>query len=74
MTQLLKLRGVTFEWIDPAEHGNHQGMQRGFIAQDVEKVLPEWVGVDTKGFKTLNMTGIEPMLVESIRECGFRAT
>jgi hypothetical protein len=67
MDQLLKLRGVTFEWVDPAEHGNHQGMQRGFIAQEVEKVLPEWVGVDAKGFKTLSMTGIEPMLVESIR-------
>jgi hypothetical protein len=43
-------------------------MQRGFIAQEVEKVLPEWVGVDKAGFKTINMTGIEPMLVESIRE------
>jgi len=65
--QLLKLRPVTFEWKDPAEHGNHQGMQRGFIAQEVEKILPEWVGIDNKGFRTLTMLGIEPMLVDSIR-------
>ncbi len=64
---LLKLQGVTFEWKDPKEHGDHQGTQRGFIAQDVEKVIPEWVGVDSKGFKTLNLTGIEAMTVESVR-------
>lgn len=67
LDRLLRLRGVTFEWKDPSEHGNHTGLQRGFIAQEVEKVLPEWVGVDDKGFKTLNLTGIEPMVVESLR-------
>jgi endosialidase-like protein len=64
---LLKLHGVAFEWKDPEEQGHHSGVQRGFIAQDVEKVLPEWVGVDANGFKTLNTTGLEPMVVESLR-------
>ena len=63
----LKLHGVTFEWKNPEEHGDRTSVQRGFIAQEVEKVLPEWVGVDEKGFKTLNLTGIEPMIVESLR-------
>jgi len=67
LDRLLQLRGVTFEWKDPSEHGNHVGPQRGFIAQEVEKVIPEWVGVDGKGFKTLNLTGMEPMVVESLR-------
>jgi hypothetical protein len=67
LEQVLQLHGVTFEWKDPAEHGDHQGPQRGFIAQDVEKVIPEWVGVDAKGFKTLNLSGLEAMLVESLR-------
>jgi hypothetical protein len=67
LDRLLQLHGVTFEWKEPAEHGNHEGLQRGFIAQDVEKVIPEWVGVDGKGFKTLNLSGWEPMAVESIR-------
>jgi hypothetical protein len=67
LERLLQLRGVNFEWIDPEEHGNHRGAQRGFIAQEVEKVIPEWVGVDSKGFKTLNTSGMEPMVVESLR-------
>jgi hypothetical protein len=48
LDRLLQLRGVTFEWKNPSEHGNRQGVQRGFIAQEVEKVIPEWVGVDSK--------------------------
>jgi hypothetical protein len=67
LEKLLQLHGVTFAWKDPQAAGGQTGVQQGFIAQDVEKVLPEWVGVDNKGFKTLNTSGIEPMLVESIR-------
>ncbi len=33
LEQLLRLRWVTYEWKDPAEHGNEQGVHRGFIAQ-----------------------------------------
>lgn len=67
LDQLLKLRGVTFEWRNPADHGNLTGIQRGFIAQDVEKVLPEWVETGSDGFKALTTRGIEAMLVESVR-------
>jgi len=65
---LLQLRPVTFEWKEPQNFGNLQGPQRGFIAQDVEKILPEWVSVDARsGFKTINTRGLEAMLVESLR-------
>lgn len=67
LDQLLKLRGVTYEWKEPEEHGHELGTQRGFVAQEVEKVFPDWVGVDSKGIKTLNTRGLEPMLVESLR-------
>ena len=63
----MQLHGVTFEWKEPEKHGNHQGTQRGFIAQDVEKVMPEWVGADSEGVKTLTLAGIEAMTVESLR-------
>jgi hypothetical protein len=53
--QLLQLHGVTFEWKNPSEQGGRTGTQRGFIAQEVEKVFPAWVGEDAKGFKTLNI-------------------
>ncbi len=67
MDQLLQLKGVTFQWIDPAKHGDQTGIQRGFIAQDVEKVFPDWVGVDRDGFKTLSVQQVEALEVESIR-------
>jgi hypothetical protein len=64
---LTKLQGVSFEWRDPSSQGGHTGVQRGFIAQDVEQVLPEMVGVDSAGYKTLNLTGLESLVVESIK-------
>jgi hypothetical protein len=69
LDRLLQLRGVTFQWIDPSQHGHQVGTQQGFIAQDVEKVMPEWIGSDDKGFKTVAIPGraLEAMVVESIR-------
>jgi hypothetical protein len=64
---LAALRPVTFEWKNPQERGYSSGTQTGFIAQEVEKVKPDWVGVDDKGFKTLNTRGLEPMLVDAVR-------
>jgi hypothetical protein len=64
---LAALRPVTFEWKNPQERGYSSGTQTGFIAQEVEKVKPDWIGVDDKGFKTLNTRGLEPMLVDAVR-------
>jgi len=52
LDQLLQLHGVTFEWRDPT--GRHEGTQTGVIAQQVEKVFPQWIGEDDKGFKTVD--------------------
>jgi hypothetical protein len=67
LDDLAKLRPVTFEWKIPDDHGREPGKQFGFIAQEVEKVKPEWVGVDDQGFKTLNTTRLQIMLVDSVR-------
>jgi len=68
LDQLVKLRPVTFEWKEPGVHGP-AGTQIGFIAQEVERVKPEWVGIDADGYKTLNMSriGLDAMLVDSLR-------
>jgi endosialidase-like protein len=73
LDQLLKLRGVTFEWKDPGEHAGLVGTQRGFIAQEVEKVFPNWVSEDAKGIKSVDMRGLEALEVESIRTLKARA-
>lgn len=71
--QLLALKGVTFEWKSPEEHEGHTGTQTGFIAQDVQKLFPEWVkddgytAPDGQKYKTLDTRQIEALEVESIR-------
>src|SRR5262245_9417750 len=61
---LLALRGVTFEYTDPAR----PGLRRGFVAQEVEEVLPEWVEEGADGFKRLTLSGFEALAVEALRE------
>jgi len=67
--QLLRLKAVTFDWKNPEEHQDQPGRQTGFIAQDVEKIFPKWVGEDKKGFKTLVIPEkqMAALTVESIR-------
>jgi len=61
---LLALRGVTFEYKDPSR----PGLRRGFLAQEVEKVLPEWVEDGPDGYKRLTIKGFEALAVEALRE------
>jgi hypothetical protein len=65
---LLKLRGVSYEWKDPDSQGGLDGPQIGFVAQDVESVFPDWVGLDAEGFKTLTIRGFEALVVEALKE------
>jgi len=44
------------------------GTQLGFIAQDVEKVLPEIVKTNPNGFKSIDYSKLGPVLVEAIKE------
>ncbi len=66
--KMLKLRGVTYQWRDPASQGNMAGTYTGMIAQDVEKVFPEWINEDANGYKTLTVIGFEGIVVEALRE------
>lgn len=70
LDKLLELRGVTFEWKNPEEHENHRGVQTGVIAQEVEKVFPQWVRQTDKGVLNVDpdartMVGLT---VEAFRE------
>lgn len=68
LDKLLSLRGVTFEWKEPEKYGNLVGTQVGFVAQEVEQIFPEWVGVDSEGFKTVTVRGLEALVIEAFRE------
>lgn len=64
---LLELRGVTFDYKDPEAIHELAGERTGFIAQEVETVLPDWVE-DADGYKTLTIRGFEALAVEALRE------
>jgi len=65
--RLLQLKPISFEWKEPEKQGNLTGPQMGFLAQDVEAVFPEWVGVDPQGYKTLTIRGFEALAVEALK-------
>ena len=68
LDKLMDLRGVTYQWRDPASQGDMAGTYTGMIAQDVEKVFPEWIRDDANGFKTLTVIGFEGIVVEALRQ------
>jgi len=63
----LGLHGRTFEYADPALALATPGKRMGFIAQDVETVLPQWVGTDTRGYRMVTPSGFEALAVEAVR-------
>ncbi|GMI14267.1 hypothetical protein TrVE_jg2647, partial [Triparma verrucosa] len=40
----------------------------GFIAQEVEEVVPELVGTDELGMKSIRYLGFTPVLLEALKE------
>jgi hypothetical protein len=60
-----KLRGVNYFWKD---ENRETSKQVGFIAQEVEKVLPEVVHTNEEGIKSLAYQNMVPVLVEAIKE------
>jgi hypothetical protein len=66
---ILNLRGVTFDWKreDFPRLNFDGGRQIGFIAQEVEKVLPELVTTDPNGYKSVAYANIVPVLVEAMK-------
>jgi hypothetical protein len=57
-----KLRGVRFLWRKSGKE------DIGIIAQEVEKVLPEVVSTNSKGFKSVNYSVLTVVLIEAINE------
>jgi hypothetical protein len=68
LDKVLALRGVSFEYIDPAKVHELPGERIGMIAQEIEKVFPDWVSTGTDGYKRVTYRGFEALTVESLRE------
>jgi hypothetical protein len=68
LDQLMKLRSVTYEYLEPEKIQQLPGTQTGFIAQEVEEVFPSWVGEKADGMKYVSVKGFESLAVEALRE------
>lgn len=71
LEKITSLKPVTFNWIngDIRKSASGESMSEiGFIAQDVEKVLPEAVIEDDEGHKLVNYSAVIPLLTEAVKE------
>jgi hypothetical protein len=68
LDRLLALRGVSFIYDDPAAINELPGKRIGMVAQDVERVFPDWVQAGPSGYKSLTFRGFEALTVEALRE------
>jgi hypothetical protein len=69
LDKILNLRGVSYEWTEESNMG--AGVTKfGFIAQEVQEVIPDMVRIRAKSKDTLTLayTEIVPWLVEAVKE------
>lgn len=68
LARVLALRGVEFEYRPGRYADAAPGPQIGFVAQEVERVMPDWVGKDADGYRYVAVKGFEALAVEALRE------
>ncbi|MFN8282844.1 MAG: tail fiber domain-containing protein [Chitinophagales bacterium] len=70
LDKIKKLNGVTYNWRkEEFKDKNFDGSnQIGFIAQEVEKVIPQAVVKDGEGYYAMNYTMLIPVLTEAMKE------
>ncbi|MCP4755526.1 MAG: tail fiber domain-containing protein [Proteobacteria bacterium] len=70
LDKVAQLNGVNFEWdIDRfPKKGFEKGRQVGLIAREVEKVVPELVGTDEDGYKSVSYEKLSAVLIEAVKE------
>lgn len=65
-SKVIQLEGVEFNW---KENGKRAA---GFIAQDLEKILPHLVDTGSDGLKSINYSGVIAYLVETVKDLDAR--
>jgi hypothetical protein len=63
LSRITALQGVNFRWKTQTD----DTLRYGFIAQDVEKIFPEFVSTDEKGLRSVAYGAFTPALVEAIK-------
>lgn len=70
LSKVVQLEPVHFRWRAQEFPQYHFGnaLNSGLIAQEVEKVFPEMVSVDARGYKTVNYSELSYLLLGAGRE------
>jgi Chaperone of endosialidase/Head domain of trimeric autotransporter adhesin len=70
LTKIKNIEGVEYNWrVDEFKDKNFDNKhQYGVIAQDIEKILPELVKQDDKGYYSVNYIELVPILIEAVKE------
>ncbi len=69
LDKVLAMRGTSYDFATdqiPADYT--AGKQVGFIAQEMQTVMPELVKTDDAGMMSVNYIGVVPVLVEALKE------
>lgn len=68
--QLMQLRPVTYEFKQDEFPGKGfpDGVRRGFIAQELEEIMPELVNTNDDGYKSVNYLEMISVLVKAVQE------
>lgn len=68
-SKLKDLVPVRYYWNELGKNnGGDNKLQYGFIAQDIEKVYPDLVNTDSRGYKSVNYIQLIPILTEALQE------
>lgn len=65
-SKVIQLEGVEFNWKDNGKKS------AGFIAQELEKILPHLVDTGSDGLKSINYSGVIAYLVETVKDLDAR--
>jgi len=68
ISEISQLNPISFYWCDNEKERRGSNRQVGFIAQEVEPIIPEAVGQGADGIYSLDPNKIIPALVKSIQE------
>ncbi len=70
LNRLAKLQPVHYYWRSGEYPDKHFGDSQsyGLVAQEVERVLPELVGEDAQGYKTVDYSKLPLMMLQAIKE------
>jgi hypothetical protein len=64
LTKIMSLNGYSFKYIND----NTGKVQIGFIAQELEKVFPEFITTDANGYKGIAYANVTAVLLEGLKE------